>query len=721
LRRNIFLRIHRFFHAFLFFFLCFLFFLFTPYTYSSSGKIPQKKWNVLLISIDTLRADWLSCYSREHVKTPTIDRLAERGILFSRAFANTSTTLPSHTNILLGVTPPFHGVHDNASFVVREEFVTLAEFLKGHGYSTGAFVGAFALDSRFGLHQGFDTYDDEFEDKWVKEPSTIERNAEEVIAKSLDWLKRQKAPWFLFVHCWDPHGPYEPPEPFLTQYKNHPYTGEVAYVDFTLAKLFAYLEKNDLFEETLIVFTGDHGESLGQHGEDSHGFFAYNTTIWIPLIIVSPGLETRLVDHYISHIDIFPTVCDILNIKKPPFLQGASLVPALEGKKEIKRSVYFESLHPYYSKNWAPLRGYIRNKEKYIQSPIPELYDLGADFDESKNMAENRKLEKYEKELEKIIDRIKSPESQKAAEKLDRESLEKLRSLGYISGSHDTSKKRFTRDDDVKVRLPYYNRAMEGLEQYEKGNKKQGFETLKSLITEKKDVGVAYINLASLYRKEKRLRDAVQVLMLGHKNVPSNYLVFVTLINYLLDARQYDLIIQVFEGKNYRQMETNPGVWNGLGIAYYETGNFEKAIELYQKVLPLNSDSPAFFTNLGEAQFSLAVKEKDKDMLEKSLQSFQKAVELDPEYALAFAGLGKSYRLMGVFDYAIGSLRKALDLDDTLDEALYILGMTYLDKGDKSKALSTFNLFKQKYYHSLPADFKKQLDDLIKSCQQNKE
>jgi len=704
----------------IYFLLLIIFFLSVTYAYLPGGTILKEKWNVLLISIDTLRADWLSCYGSQHLKTPNIDGLAERGVLFSRAFANTSTTLPSHTNILLGVTPPYHGVHDNSSFVVREEFLTLAEHLKGFGYSTGAFVGAFALDSRFGLDQGFDAYDDEFEDKRIKKPSTVERKAEKVIERTLGWLKKQENPWFLFVHCWDPHGPYEPPEPFLTQYKEHPYTGEVAYVDFMLGRLFSYLEENNLFKETLVIFTGDHGESLGQHGEETHGFFAYNTTIWIPLIVVSPGLEKRRVEHYVSHIDIFPMVCEILNLEKPPFLQGVSLVPALMGKKASKNPIYFESLHPYYSKGWAPLRGYISNKEKYIQSPIPEFYDLTEDFDELKNLAEKRTLGKHEKELEKIINQMTSPDNRRAEKRLDEESLEKLRSLGYVSSSQDTRKESFTGDDDVKVRLPYYNQAMKGLKQYEQGNKKQGFDTLKALITERNDVAVAYINLASLYRKEKRMRDAVEVLKIGHENVPSNYLLFMTFINYLLDAKQYDLIIRAFEGKNYRQMEYNPGIWNGLGIAYYKTGNLEKAIELYENWRVFNKDSPAFFTNFGEAQFSQAVKKKDETMLENALQNFQTAIKLDPDYALSYVGLGKAFRLLGRFDYAIASFRKALDLDDKLDEALYVLGLTYLDKGDKDKALSTLTLYKQKYYDSLPPDLRQQLDDLIKSCREER-
>jgi len=693
------------------------FFISACYVYPSPGT-DKERLNVLLITIDTLRADWLSCYGSEHLDTPNIDRLSERGVLFSRAFANTSTTLPSHANILLGTTPPYHGVHDNINFVVREEFLTLAEHLKDHGYSNGAFIGAFPLHAKFGLNQGFDTYDDEMDRLPFQDFMSEQRRGEVVVERALSWLKKQNAHWFLWIHCWDPHDPYKPPEPFLTQYKEQPYTGEVAYVDFILGRFFSYLEESNLFEDTLVVFTGDHGESLGQHGEKTHGFFAYNTTIWIPLIIISPGFEKSRVEHYVSHIDIFPTVCDILSLEKPSFLQGISLVPALKGKKLSPRHIYFESLHPFYSKGWAPLRGFVFNKEKYTSSPIPELYDLGTDFDEKNNLAAKRKLGRFEKRLEKIMSGFISPESERAAERLDKESLEKLRSLGYVSSSPDTRKESFTRDDDVKVRLPYCNQAMEALEQYGKGNKKQGFETLKKIITERKDVAVAYINLADLYKKEERLQDAVEILKIGHENVPYNYFVFFSLLRCLQEAGQYKNIIQAFHGKSYLQLEYDPAIWNLLGNAYYKTRNFEEAIDQYEIALSLDAESQLLFANLGEAQFSLAVKKKDKTMLQKALQNFQTAVKLDPDYTFSYVGLGKAFRLLGRYDYAIASFKKALDLDDKLNEGLYVLGLTYLDKGDKDKALSTLTLYKQKYYDSLLDDQKQKLDDLIRRCKQ---
>ncbi len=693
--------------------LCFIFIA------SRLNSLPAEKperLNLLLITVDTLRADWLSCYDRENVKTPNIDALAEKGVLFSRAFANTSTTLPSHANILLGVSPLYHGVHENSNFVVREEFLTLSEHLKVNKYSTGAFVGAFPLEERFGLAQGFDIYDDDFDRKQFQKVNTVERKAEIVVDNAIDWLNGQESPWFLWVHCWDPHEPYEPPEPFKTQYAENPYGGEVAYVDFVLKRLFVYLEENNLFDKTLVVLTGDHGESLGQHGEETHGFFAYNTTIWIPLIIVSPGMERRQVDHYVSHLDIFPTVCDVLGVKKPPFLQGISLLPALKGKKVPKKPIYFESLHPYYSRGWAPLRGYIYNMEKFIQVPIPELFDLKDDFNENNNLAERKKLDKQRELLEKIIKDQSSPESSRAREKMDKKSIEKLESLGYISSSQDVRKESYGPNDDAKILLPYYYKAHEAVDRYEEGETREGFELLKEIIAERKDVDIAYINLAKLYKKEGRLGDAVQVLKIGHETITSSYLIFFAYVSNLLDARQYDEIIKMSGENSYRQMAFDPEIWNFFGIAYSRKGDFERAIEMYEYALPLDSESTALYTNLGEAQFSLTVKTKDTDVLNKSILSFRKALELYPEYPLAFNGLGKALRQVGDMNGAISALKKALELDPEIDEALYFLGLTYLEKGDKAKALNTFNLYKKKYYDFLPASSKQKLDELIRKC-----
>lgn len=380
---------------------------------SSKGK----DLNVLLISIDTIRPDRLSCYSRKYLETPRIDALAARGALFERAFAHNPLTLPSHANILLGTTPLHHGIHENSKSVLDEDFFTLAEFLKEKGYATGAFIGAFPLDSRFGLDRGFDFYDDSYP---TKSPYTFvhtERKAGEVIRASLDWLDMQNSKWFCFVHIWDPHAPYLPPEPFIEKYKDDPYSGEVAYVDSELGRLFDYLMDKNLMGNTLIVLTGDHGEALGEHGEFTHGYFAYNSTLWVPLIFAGPGIKPVRIDDSVCHIDIFPTICDVLETEKPFFLQGVSLCPLMRGGKIKKRAIYFESLDPYYNRGWAPLRGFLEGKKKFMDSPLPEYYDLENDFYEENNLIQKIHLEKKQQKLKVLMGRFSSSQIEHGSER----------------------------------------------------------------------------------------------------------------------------------------------------------------------------------------------------------------------------------------------------------------------------------------------------------------
>jgi len=683
----------------------------------SLKKEKKRRLNFLLITIDTLRADRLSCYSREHLKTPNIDSLAKNGILFSRAFANTSTTLPSHANILLGTTPLYHGVHENSNFIVHEEFLTLSEHLKSYGYSTGAFVGAYPLDSRFGLAQGFDIYDDDYgRGHKIQSAFYVRRRAEVVVDKALEWLKIQKSPWFLWIHCFDPHDPYEPPEPFKTQYEKHLYNGEVAYVDFVLRKLFDHLETKELFQKTLIIFTGDHGESLGQHGEMTHGYFAYNTTIWIPLIISIPGVARGYVDQYVSHTDIFPTACDLLHMEKPSFLQGISLLPAIKGKKLQKRPIYFESMYPYYGRGWAPLKGFIYSKEKYIDSPIPELYDLDDDFDELKNLAERKKQDEYKKQLEVIIKNQSLPENVEAKRRFDRESLEKLRSLGYVSASQVSKKESFGPEDDVKVLLPYHNKAVNALDLFEEGKVREGLELLKEVITERKDVDIAYSNLATLYKVTGKMREALEVLKMGLENIPSSYKIFLNYVSFLIDAGQHDEAIKIFGEKSFRQMEFDPEIWNCLGIAYSSKRDFDKAIGAYEKALSLDNEYRFVYSNLGHLYLSIFLETKNLKTYQKSLQYFKKAIEFDPDFSLAYYDLGMAYIQGGNLDGAIYCWERALEMKPDFGRTLYDLAFAYLGKGDKAKALYYLNKYKDNYYELLPAAERQKLDALIQKC-----
>ena len=698
-------------------FTCVALSLFLSANLANSRIKKESRLNLLLITIDTLRSDRLSCYSDEHLNTPNIDSLAERGILFTRAFAHTSTTLPSHANILLGTTPLHHGVHDNSNFIIREKFLSVAEHLKKYDYATAAFIGAFPLDSRFGISQGFDLYDDDYDVRSSKTDLGKERKADIVVDRAINWLKEQNSLWFLWIHCWDPHDPYKPPEPFKTRFSKNPYDGEVAYVDHVLGRLFKYMEENNLFDNSLIIFTGDHGESLGEHEEETHGLFAYNSTIWIPFIISAPDLKARKDKQHVSHIDIFPTICDVLDIEKPVFLHGTSLLPALKGKKLKRRAIYFESLYPYYSRGWAPLRGYVYDNEKFIDSPIPELYNIEEDFNELENLANKKNLNGYRKKLDQIISSLFVDESSQARQKLDRKSLEKLRSLGYISGSSAPAEESFGPDQDVKVLIPYHNKSTKAMNLYREGKVREAIKLLKEVITERDDVGIAYENLAKIYEDQGKLRDAIEVLKVGLDAVPSYYEILYTYATFLLMAEQYDEVIKVVNARSSLRMDIDPEIWNFLGLAYWNNGNLEDAKKAFEKSISLDNEYPISYNNLGSLYFSIFKETKDVKFYQKALEKYNKAVELDPFYHTAYYGLGIAYLYTDNFESSINSFKKVLELRPDNEQAMFYLGIAYMRKGDKVNALKYFNMFKASpSYQLLSPEEKAKLEKWIQEC-----
>jgi arylsulfatase A-like enzyme/tetratricopeptide (TPR) repeat protein len=677
--------------------------------------------NVLLVTIDTLRADRIGFYGSKKLLTPNLDGLAARSVVFTRAFAHTPMTLPSHTNIMLGTTPSFHGVHDNANFVVREEFLTLAEHLKSKGYATGAFVGGFPLDSYFGLDQGFSVYDDNFGKQEAggldADAKGGERRAADVWASAQKWLRGQKAPWFLWVHFYDPHDPYDPPEPYRTRFARNLYDGEVAYSDAVMGDLLDDLKEHGLNETTLIVFTSDHGESLGEHNELTHGYLAYNATMWIPLFICAPGFEHRVVDQNVSHIDIFPTVCEALKIERPDFLQGASLVPLMRGRKMPERPIYFESLSPYYTMGWAPLGGYIDTPEKYIDSPLPELFDLRKDFGETRNLAGTADVGSLRKRVETIVRSQTSPESSKAERAGDRATLEKLRSLGYVASLPGPRKTAFSPDDSVAALLPYHNRAVEALELYRSGRVREAIGALQEVLTARKNISTAYINLSRIYKGEKRPADAIAVLRLGLEAMPENYEIHFQYITYLYEAGRFDEVLSAFEAKTFPQVEFDPVVWNFIGLAYWKKGDVPRALASFEKSLAIDGASAMTYHNQGTVHFDVFLKTNRSGSYDLALANFQKAVALDPTYSPAFYSLGVAYFQAGNFRLAIGCLDKALALDPGLDEAHYFLGSAHLRMGDKPMAYQHLMKYKTTpTYDLLSPAAKKRLDDIISGC-----
>jgi len=687
---------------------------------------PAPTSNVLLITVDTLRADRAGIYGFKHVPTPNMDLLAAQSVVFSRAFTHVPMTLPAHTNILLGATPLFHGVHDNVNFVVRGEFLTLAEHLKGQGYATGAFIGGFPLDSYFGLDQGFDVYDDAFGSS-EKAPSGAstkegERPAAAVWARAREWLQTARTPWFLWVHFYDPHDPYEPPEPYRTRFAGSLYDGEVAYVDAILKDFMEDLDSRNLADRTLVVFTGDHGESLGDHGEQTHGYLGYNTTLWVPLFIRAPGLDPGIVRRNVSHIDIFPTVCDLLGIGRPDALQGVSLLPLMRGKRAEERPVYFESLSPYFTMGWAPLRGFIDKNEKFIDSPLPELYDLERDFGEEKNLVSASGAAGPRKRLEAIVQSQTSSEGAKAGQAADRATLEKLRSLGYVASLPGPRKTDFGPEDSVAALLPYHNRAADAMRLYKAGKASEAINALREVLTTRKNIRAAYLNLSRIYKEQGRTDDALAVIRLGLEAMPENYDIYFQQIGELSEAGRYDEALQAFEAKGFPQVEFDPVIWNYAGLAFWKTGNVEQALVCFERSLAIDRTFALTYHNLGTVHFDVFRKTKRPESYEAALAAFEKAVALDPGYGVAHFSLGVARFQRGQFARAVESLEKALALDPGLDEAHYFLGSASLEMGDRSKALTQLTAYKaSRTYEQLSPAAKAQLESIIERCKSGRD
>jgi len=688
---------------------------------SSAAPALQRKpgLNVLLVTIDTLRADRIGFYDPKHPLTPAIDRFAADSAVFLRAFSHTPTTLPSHANILLGTTPSFHGVHDNVNFIVPAGLPTLAEQLKAAGYATGAFVGGFPLDSRFGLGRGFDVYDDNFYPK-DKDPgieSGRERRAQAVLDSALDWLKGRGSPWFLWVHFYDPHDPYSPPEPYRTRYERNRYDGEVAYTDSVVGSLFRYLEDHRLVAGTLVVLTGDHGESLGEHGERTHGFLAYNSVLRIPLIIRSPGEKPRLVSQNVSHVDIFPTICDILGLRPPAVLQGMSLASLLRGSRGENRPITFESLSPALNLGWAPITGFILGAEKFIESPIPEFYDLDEDFDERKNRAMGKDLNAYRKQLVQIFARQSSEGNDKARQTLDQATRERLISLGYLAGRPAAGKATFGVDDDVKTLLPLQNRSMDALDLFNTGKAGEGTEALKEIITAGKRVSAAYLNLAAIYKRQGRWPDAISVLKMGLEKLPDVYDLYVQYISCLYEAGRSDEVVKTFTETTVPQTATDPVIWNYVGLAYWNTGNAAKARQCYERSMAIDKKFAVPHNNLGNVLTFQYKAANDAAIYREAVESYERATALDPSYAAAYHGLGVVHFQAKAYEQAVASLRTAVDLEIGLDETFYFLGVAYMMRGEKGPAYDALMKYKNSpSYARLSEAEKARLDGYIAKC-----
>jgi tetratricopeptide (TPR) repeat protein len=656
--------------------------------------------NVLLVTIDTLRADALSAYGGP-ADTPNLDRLASHGARFTFAHAHTVVTLPSHTTILSGLLPYEHGIRDNSGFRVKSGTPTLATRLKPRGFATGAFVGGFPLTKRFGLTPGFDVYDDQMpEMRGAIEISMPERRADLVVSRALDWIGRQNGKFFAWVHVYDPHSPYRPPDEFLARYSQQPYYGEVAFVDRAFGPLFDRLAT--LSRPTLVIVTADHGESLGEHGELTHGMFAYEATLHVPLIVAqikgAKDAKGLVIDSPVRHVDLVPTILDAVGAERDSALTGSSLLPVVNAGDHADRPSYFESMTYNLVRGWAPLRGVLQARDKYIDLPLPELYNLAADAHEQTNLVD------AQRDRVQILTNLLHGFNVAPPNRPGQESAENaaaLKSLGYIGGSAP-AKAAYTDADDPKRLAQLDNDLHKASEFTEKGQRDQAIAMLQSVIARRPDTADAYLSLAYAYWDGGQPQPAIAVLERALAAGAPDRDIRIRLGLYLAESHaDTRRAIALLEGLSAEDVEA----LNGLGVAYGDAGRQADAVRTFNRVLALDPTNGLAYQNLSAIALEQALSGKAEAergaQLREAESLARKAIDADPALPDAYTTLGVVLSSTGRKTEAIDAWKKAVDLDASQFNALYNLWSELAAAGRRDEAI----LYGRRFVATAPPAF----------------
>jgi arylsulfatase A-like enzyme/Tfp pilus assembly protein PilF len=630
--------------------------------------------NVLLITIDTLRADALGVYGGR-AATPNVDRLAKDGIRFTFAHSHAVVTLPSHTSILTGRYPFEHGVRDNAGYRLADNATTLAEAARAKGFATGAFVGAFPLDRQFGLAQGFDVYDDAVGTASLSEFVFPERRAEQVVAAAREWIGKQTKPWFAWIHVFDPHSPYSPPTPFATEYSGNPYAGEVAYTDSALGPLIELARTAS--RPTTVVVTADHGEGLGDHGEPTHGVFAYESTLHVPLIVAQVGANITnagrsfVSDAPVRHIDIVPTIAALVGLQIPN-LPGRSLLDAARGGEE--RDSYFEAMTPMLKRGWAPLRGVIAGREKYIDLPLEELYDLATDPRETQNLVPSSadRVRTLAGVLKALGARMPGEQTEENAAVRAR-----LQSLGYLSGSAPR-KETYTEADDPKRLIDIDRLMIDGIELHRAGRSAEAIETYRRVIARRPDMGLAYRRLAYVQWEVGDAAGAIATLRGALARNGPDADIEIRLGTYLAETGHVEEAVPMLEGASKAAPENADGA-NALGIAYARAGRTADSIAIFERILADDGRNSVALENIGTVYLGTGNRAAAQT-------AFEHALAINPQSSRANAGLGVLASEAGRTDEAISRWQRAVELDAKNYDALFNLATALIRAGRTAEA-----------------------------------
>lgn len=678
--------------------------------------------NLLLVTFDTTRADAVGCYGNAAASTINLDRMAKNGVLLERCFSTAPITLPSHTSILTGMQPFRHGARNNGTHYVPEEAVTMAEILSEDGFATGAVISAFVLDSRFGLDQGFDNYDDDLTNA-AKAPMFMfrETTADETARRALEFLKtRGNERWFLWVHFFDPHANYDPPEEIAKLCPDSPYDGEIAYADAGLGEMLALLTQRGMLDETLVMMTSDHGEAFGDHGETTHGIFIYDATTHIPWIAMHPGLSKgKRVREVVSAVDIFPTALELLDVESPVSVDGRSLARELlvETATPEPAFAYSESMNPLYNHGWSDLRSIRDDQYRYVKAPTEELYDVMRDFRQVRNVFEERPdlAENSRGIIEHLLSVGEVDVRGDDIRSMDPEAREALAALGYVWSEEGELSLDESDLADPKDRVHAWEKAQFANQLVRLGQIEEAEIALREVLEEDPGSTLPRSALVGVLMQQERYEEALElqaesVLLPGVRTAswvrlaelerklekdgwaahlerakqhdPKDPLPWVKQGDFASDDGDSDKAIEFYE-EALKVDERCAKAWVGIGNTKHAALDEEAAAEAFKTAAALDPVAIEAHYNLGVIYESL----KKPGLAERA---YKAALRVDGNHVLTLVNLGNVYERVGQADLAETYYRRALSQDSSDYSAVFNLGLNLRRQGKAEDAAGLF-------------------------------
>jgi arylsulfatase A-like enzyme/Flp pilus assembly protein TadD len=652
---------------------------------------PESRLNILLVTLDTTRADRLGCYGYARARTRHLDRLAAEGVRFDRAYSPAPITLPAHASILTGLYPFRHGVRNNGNFYLADRYETLATRLQARGYRTAAFVSSFILDRRYGLARGFDTYDDRMEgDRPQVIQFEAERRGDRTSLALLAWLEgyaregsagakpapQARAPFFAWLHLYDPHEPYRPPPPFRDVFRDSPYDGEIAFDDAIVAAVLDRLGQLGLRDSTIVAVAGDHGESLGDHGEETHSMFVYEPALRVPLIFWRPGLVPagRVVGEPVRLNDVAPTLLQLAGSPVGDTDQGRSLVPLMEGRAAGSfPPIYAETLLPQFYMNWAPLRAISDGRWKLVEAPRPELYDLSSDAGETVNRYDERP--QTVRSLQQVLERLAGGDAgAMTTGRMDRETLEKLASLGYVgAGAEPAAGDGGGKRSDPKDMIAVFNRLRQANSAVRDRRFGEALPILRDVLAKDPRNAFAQLVLGSAHMGKGEYRQAI-----------SQYERYLELVPTSAYAHHWLSICHLRLGDQANALREADAT---LAI----DARFSDARIMKGGILASRGDYPGALAELRAAvnadpakptvRLDLAKVLAEAGRTDEALAEYQAVLSTQPAFGPALTGLGALYAGRGDYARAEDALRRAVEVQPADVQARFNLAGVYERQG----------------------------------------